>query len=627
MIGFGSIKDGRKHTMKFINSSFSLFYKANLLLTSILFVMFLQYNTDYTFITFSITFLGAVSSAVILYILLYILLILFLFIHRVLFYLSGFIFVVVNLGLIVDFFIFRLYKFHINAMVINILTSPDALDSIQLGTAPVVLFFGLIAAFVGFELFIMRKLLKLDEEFKVKLNKKLNKMIILPLFLIVLTEKITYGLSSLFSKNEIVSKFKVIPLYQPLTFSRVAAKYFGYKPKKEAQNIISTTKDLNYPLKPIELIDKPNKVNIFIFVSDAVRNSAINQEITPNIEKFKKHSLVFNNHYSGGNATRFGIFSLLYGMNSTYWFSFLNVNKGPVLFDVLHKLDYQINITSSTNTSWPEFRKTCYVNVQECIKDDFKGVPYQNDSKTSKYFIEWVHKVNKNKPIFSFVFLDAPHGYSYPKEFDKFKAGDEEINYLTVSKSGKDIKKVFSQYKNSIYFNDKLFADMINTLKENGLYENSLIIYTSDHGQEFYEYGYFGHNSAFSRAQTNSPLIIKLPKSYNMPPRTYNYLTSHNDIVPTLLSYIGVKNDPSDYSNGFNLFDKNYKRDFVFNANWNTNAIITNDFTYVFSNIPNKMFKNEVRETTSYKQVDPKNHKANSKLILDIINSNRRFLK
>jgi len=43
--------------------------------------------------------------------------------------------------------------------------------------------------------------------------------------------------------------------------------------------------------------------------------------------------------------------------------------------------------------------------------------------------------------------------------------------------------------------------------------------------------------------------------------------------------------------------------------------------------MPNKMFKNEVRETTSYKQVDPKNHKANSKLILDIINSNRRFLK
>ena len=49
-------------------------------------------------------------------------------------------------------------------------------------------------------------------------------------------------------------------------------------------------------------------------VVESWRFDTMNRENTPNIWEFGQKALVFNNHYSGGNASRFGGFSLLYGL-------------------------------------------------------------------------------------------------------------------------------------------------------------------------------------------------------------------------------------------------------------------------------------------------------------------------
>lgn len=608
------------------NIDFSLFFKVNLIVTILFALFFMLHNDSYSFLSFILTILGVISSVAILYMLLYIILIPFFWLKNGLIYFSALVFIIVDIALVVDFFIFQLYKFHINGMVINIITSPDAMDSMQIGIYPILVFSLFILVFIAIEFYLISKIVQKDFSSKETLNKKINKKIFLPIVLLILSEKITYGFASLLNNNEIMSKFTVIPFYHPLTFNRIAAKYFGFKPDVDVTNVVSTGK-LIYPRNELHIADNPNAINIFIIASDAVRNSILNDEVSPNIEKFKQDSLVFENHFSGGNATRFGIFSLMYGVNGTYWFDFLNNSKGSVLFDILKKLDYQIDIVSSTNTNWPEFRKTCYVNILKNIKDDFVGVPWEKDKQSSEYFMKKVDSYTMDKPIFSFVFFDSPHGYSYPQEFNKFNAQGENINYLNATKGSDEIKGALSRYKNSVAYNDKLFGDIIEKIKEKGLYENSLIIFTSDHGQEFYEYGNFGHNSAFSKAQTNSPLIVKLPKSLKSKLQNIDtkQFTSHIDVVPTILNMIGLKNPIEDYSNGYDIFDKNQTRKYVFVANWNNNAVIARDYTYVFSNTPDKMFKNEIRDTKDYRKVE--NQKIDSEILLDIINQNKRFMK
>lgn len=606
--------------------NFSLLFKYNLIFSSFLFSCFLIYNHDYTVISFILTLLGAISSAAILYILLYILMVLFSFLGKPFLYIIGLAFTFVNIGIIVDFFIYRLYSFHINAMVLNILTSPSALDSIQLGIVPFIAVSIFILIIILIQFFIISSLLKQEDEIKRIKNKKLNSLIILPLISVVLIEKFSYGFASLFTKNEILSSFKVIPLYQPLTFNRIATKYFDFKIEEQVKNVISTSAALNYPLNKIEYKKDLKKVNIILITVDSLNNLVINEEVTPNLMKFKKDAYTFNNHYSGGNATRFGIFSMMYGINSTYWFPFLNANKGAVLFDILKDLDYRINIVTSTDANWPEFRKTAYVNILDSIYDKFDGVPWEKDTESTKKAIELINK-DTEKPQFTFLFLDAPHGYSFPKEYNKFAAKDEKINYLTIDKNSKDLSQIKATYKNAAYYDDKLFEDVLKNLKEKNIYDESLIIFTADHGEEFYEQGFFGHNSAFTKTQVNTPFIIKFPKSdtkYNI---NLDKLTSHNDIVPTILNYIGINNKSSDYSNGFNLLNKEVNREYVFSANWNNNAIITKDKTYIFSNLPNKMFKNEVRDSATYQIVDNKKNRIDTKILLNVMNENRNFLK
>ena len=606
-----------------MNVVYKIFFKYNLFLTICLYLAFLVFNSDYSFLSFIATFFGTISSAIILYILLYIVLLPFAFSKRLILYIASVIFIFVDISLVVDFFIYKLYSFHINAMVLNILLSPSAFDSIQIGTTPIVLFISFVLGLVIFENMLIKSFDKYSSNYLETYNKSFNKVILVPFVFIVFVDKFSYGFSSLFGYNDIYSKFKVIPLYQPLTFSRLAYKWFGYKTPTKVNNTIKKTGKLHYPLEDIKIENK-NKFNIIIIGSDAARADMITQNISPNITQFSKDSIIFHHNLSGGNATRFGIFSLFYGIHSTYWFSFLDNKKSPVFFDVLKKLNYDISIISATDTSWPEFRQTCYGSVVDNIKDDFEGKPWQRDEQATNYLLKKLDNIKQ--PFFSFIFMDSPHGYSYNPKFNKFDAKSQNINYITASKGSQEIKNAKAAYKNAIYWNDLLFGKIIKKLKEKNLYDNSLIIFLSDHGQEFYEYGYFGHNNTFDLAQINTPLIIKIPKNIyiQLPVEYENIYTSHSDIVPTILTMLGVKNRPETYSNGYNLFDKSYKRKYLFSANWIKNAIISDDIVYIFSNMPNKIFETEIRELNSYKKVDKK---VDTKLLLDIMEENRKFIK
>ena len=163
---------------KLANKNFSLFFKANFFLTAIIFLLFLQYNNNYQILNFFLAFLGAISSTVILYGLLYLLLFLFKFSGRFGLYFIGLTFVLVDISLLVDFFIYKVFKFHINGMVMNILTSPDAMDSIQAGIMPVIAFVVVISILFAFQIYLINKLYNSKNSLKTSLNSRINKLII-----------------------------------------------------------------------------------------------------------------------------------------------------------------------------------------------------------------------------------------------------------------------------------------------------------------------------------------------------------------------------------------------------------------------------------------------------------------
>jgi len=603
-------------------TTLTLFFKANFFVTTLFFLLFLIFNHDTGTLLFTIP--AAVSTSAMLYLVYFLLLRPLFRFKKVMLPLLVILFTLTNFALLLDFFIFRIWKFHINGMVLNILMSPAAFDSIQTGTAPVLITIGYFVAFVAFELRLLRFLKGKEVSLLKGWNRKFNRVVAPVVLLVALTEKVYYGFANMYAEDKILESTKPIPLYQPLTFTRFMEKRFGLHAAERKNADVGVKRDakVNYPLKPIE-IPHPKPVHIFIFASDAVRNDILNAAVTPNILRFSRDAIWFTDNRSGGNTTRFGIFSLFYGLNSAYWFIFLNAKSGPVFFKTLKRLDYDIGIFSSTDTSWPEFKQTVYYDVKENIHDRFPGLPWEKDTSLTEAWLKWIDDKNGSQPIFSFIFLDGPHGSSYPKSFAKFQPdGAGEVNYATASEE--DRTELFNQYKNAVHYSDHLIGKMIDKLKAKGLYENAIVIFTSDHGQEYYEFGLLGHNSAFNIEQTNSPLIIKIP---GLASQKIDTLTSSIDLMPTLMRKIGVTNDFADFSNGKDLLADDYRRDFATCGNWYKNAIITPKYTLVFSNLPNEILKTRVFHTKTYKPIPYPDDPNVNRYILEVLNQNRRFVK
>ena len=77
--------------------------------------------------------------------------------------------------------------------------------------------------------------------------------------------------------------------------------------------------------------------------------------------------------------------------------------------------------------------------------------------------------------------------------------------------------------------------------------QNTIVVVTGDHGEELLEHGRWGHGSAFVDEQIHVPLVMRIP---GQSARVIETVTSHLDIVPSLLPAFGVTNPPADYALG-----------------------------------------------------------------------------
>jgi membrane-anchored protein YejM (alkaline phosphatase superfamily) len=600
----------------------ALFAKANLFFIAVLFVAFLLLARGFDAISLGVSTLAALSTALMFFVVFWLIGALCGAFRRAGFAVLGTLFTIFELLLIVDFFIYRLYYTHINAMILNIVFSPAALSNIDLGVYPYILL-AVIAALIALSQWLLYCALPHDNKAN-KINKKINLFLIPIAVLIVVSDKLIVGFAGLYSKTDILDKLRVIPYYQPLSFTRFAKEYFGIEPavKPIALANDDLRSQLDYPKNPLIFSESFERENIMVIMLDAARWDMIDEETAPAMNALKRESVVFDNHFSGGNATRFGVFSFFYGLNSPYWFAFLNRQQHSLFFDALKYREYDTRIFAASDLNWPEFRRTAFATVNDKIIDHFEGESWQRDSKINEAVLEWLDQ-NLSEPFFAFIFYDAPHQSSYPPTHSKFQPDNEgDKNYLTLGVSQRDI--LFNQYKNAIYYDDSLIAEVIAKLKANGSFDRTKIIITADHGEEFYESGGFGHNHAFSVQQTKPMFFIRLP---SVAPTQIDYLTSHTDFIPTAMRWLGVQNPPEDYANGDDLFYPKQPRKYAVIGNWNFNAIVENNHTLVFSAHPDPINGVRIFDTNSYEPLQSSLLSDHGLSVLGVMDENRRFYK
>jgi len=182
-------------------------------------------------------------------------------------------------------------------------------------------------------------------------------------------------------------------------------------------------------------------------------------------------------------------------------------------------------------------------------------------------------------PFFLFInYMDAHTPYLPPHPFDTLYPGKDEgfswDDYPTFKKgvmalkrkiTQKEHRHLVSQYDGGIASLDFHLGKLIARLKELGLYENSLIIITSDHGETFGERNLLGHGVSVYQDQVYVPLIIKYPNVNKK--IVVNKFVSPIDIMPTILDVLGY--EVPEYVQGLSLTKL---------ESWNARTVIAESF-------------------------------------------------
>ena len=173
--------------------------------------------------------------------------------------------------------------------------------------------------------------------------------------------------------------------------------------------------------------------------------------------------------------------------------------------------------------------------------------------------LKYLDKESFERPIGMFVNIWAPHPpFRVLKEFmDRFPDPElpENINkacegepskrregiaaQLAEEKSLDHWKEVWRAYLGLTNYADELIGELIEKLKEKGQYENTMFVFTADHGDHLGQHKMFQKMEMYEQS-INVPLIIKEPGKKAGKIET---VVSHLDILPTILESLNIESD------------------------------------------------------------------------------------
>ena len=277
--------------------------------------------------------------------------------------------------------------------------------------------------------------------------------------------------------------------------------------------------------------------------------------VSPNIDALARRSSVFRNHLSSGNATPHGVFGLFYGIHPTYWAAVKANNAAidnPVLIDVLGGLGYSFGIFADSQFGRHKIKDAMFRGIP--VHETFAGrSPDARDDDMTTQLIEYIDAEHRaRRPFFGFAFYKSTHySYTYPAGTGPFQPA-RELDIATVGNEP-DPSAYLNDCRNSVYYTDSLIGRILRHLESTGLMGETIVIVTSDHGEEFNDNhaGWWGHTGNFTRFQSQVPLVFHLP---GRAPRQVDQMTAHIDVPTTLLEEVYGCGPPHDYSNGENLF-------------------------------------------------------------------------
>jgi len=307
---------------------------------------------------------------------------------------------------------------------------------------------------------------------------------------------------------------------------------------------------------------------VIILLIDALRADYLgcyghDQVVSPNIDKFAEESVKFTQVISQSTFTKTSIASLFTSrypyQHKVYWGNTMDESNN-ITSDILSEDENTLAEVLLQQAVVPvAWIHNPHLNSYMGFGQGFVEYHEQQGdiNVINERFLKWLNDEGKDYRFFSYIhYIDLHDPYKPKPPYDTmygvhsdFYSGIDFKNwgtYLHEIRSGertleqKDVDQLISYYNGLITYIDKKVGMLLNDLKNTGVYDNSLIILTADHGDGFMEHGFISHSTKPYDELLKVPLIIKFPDS------EYAGKVIHDqveliDIMPTILGFMGIE--------------------------------------------------------------------------------------
>ena len=259
-------------------------------------------------------------------------------------------------------------------------------------------------------------------------------------------------------------------------------------------------------------------------------------ELTPNLWAFGQRPDVIRSlrHFSTGHVSEAGIFGLLYGLHGHAFHSFIDQRVTPFPLEILTRNGYHTFFLSSS-------RLSPYPTDQLMRVFDQVAYPANDDEAVQQLTSYVAERRADGRPYFVLAFFYTPH-YPFTSAKPQFR------RYPSVG------PKARTNYMNDVLQADDYFRQTLKLVRDDFENGRTILLATSDHGEEIRDHGVFGHASAtFWNEKVVVPFVLGLSGQAIDAGLRRPALTSHVDVWPTIFDALGIGRELPPFSDGRSL--------------------------------------------------------------------------
>jgi arylsulfatase A-like enzyme len=348
-------------------------------------------------------------------------------------------------------------------------------------------------------------------------------------------------------------------------------------------------------------IPRTFKPNLLLIVMDTVRADHLgidgyNRATTPNLRRLARDSVLYTRAMSASDFTLTSHGSLFTGTYPSFHGAYCDPPEAaygrrlddgvPTLADLLQKHGYLTLAVAANLYMRPEFgldrgftefeipRPVPILDAESWYQlrrpmrrvlsygfdtAQFDRLYSRSQDINRELFALFARHTGPNAPFFAFLnYMDAHFPYTPPAPFDRqfpgknrrLTADDLDLEQQAIA-AGAPVPANYrphtiSQYDGGIAYMDAQIGQLMDWLKEQHVYDNTMIIVASDHGEAFGERNHTGHANSPYQNLLHVALMVKYPASAGAPAGTVvDTPVSLIDVAPTILNVLGSSVAPT----------------------------------------------------------------------------------